>query len=149
MLRGLGSEDVKTGVRSDELASDVQHADDDGDQRQRVQRVADGGQSRVLVRGSRAPGPWDDAGTGGSRPHREGEQRGQAAAEQQAEDQDLQRGLVVEPVAHSVPAFFASAVWALAPETSPSRNGAPAMPGLPSSSSPAVRSPFHSALTLL
>ena len=36
-LRGLGSEDVQTGVCANELAGDVQHADDDRCQRQRVQ----------------------------------------------------------------------------------------------------------------
>src|SRR5947209_15630621 len=148
MLRGLGSENVKTGMRPDELASDVQHADHDRGQRQRVQRVADRGQSRIPLRDGSAVRTLD-AGTGGTDPHRDGEQRWQSAAEDQAENQDLQRRLVVEPVAHSWPAFFASTAWEPLVETSPLANGAPARPGLPVSSSPAVRSPFHSALTLL
>src|SRR6202034_709265 len=149
MLRGLGPENVKTGVRANELASDVQHADDDRCQRQCVQRVADGDQRRVLVgHGGCAVGTLD-TGTSGAHPYRDRKQRGQPATEEQAEDQNLQRSLVIEPVAHSVPAFFASGVWGAAAETSPLLKGEPARPGLPSSSSPAVRSPFHSALTLL
>src|SRR5581483_5509033 len=85
----------------------------------------------------------------------EGEQRRQPAAQKQTEDQDLQRSLVVEPVAHSVPAFFAGMVsepemWSDA-ATSPLgvRAPAPRLAGSPGSSRPVVRSPIHSALTLV
>src|SRR3984957_8191511 len=151
MLRRLGSEDIHAGVRPDEIPGDVQHADHDRDQRQRVHRVADSGQRRILVPYGSAIGAFD-TGARGARPHAECEHRRQPATEDQTEDEDLQRSLVVEPSAHGMPAFFAGAVPGVASVTSPFPPGTPApilAVGWPSSSSPAVSSPFHSALTLL
>src|SRR6201984_1461071 len=151
MLCRFGAEDIPAGVVADEVPGDVQHADHDGDQRQRVYQPTQRGQRRILVPHGSAIGALD-TGARGARPHPQCEQCRQSATKEQTENQDLQRSLVVEPSAHDMPAFFAGALPGASSVTAPFPPGTPAPTvavGWSASSSPAVRSPFHSALTLL
>src|ERR1700722_428922 len=158
MLRGLGAEDEPAGVERDEVAGNVHDADDYRRQHKRVERPAECGQHRTpLGRGIAA-----DTRARGTYPHADCEQRRQQSTNEQSEDQDLQRGGVVEPGAHDIWALCAGTVLAGALSGwGGTASGAGVRPfvsrtpvltvnaGSSADSSPAVRLPSHSLLTFL